>query len=140
MRKIAVAATVALALGMLPMATSAQQAVAQQNITQAQVVAACTVADNLDACKNLIAAFVAKFPPGSVVLQQAIADLVVALAESPAATDPTLKTVVSDAIEEVAAKSPDPEQAAQIVAIAKTINDGTVQTATVVVKRPASEN
>jgi anti-sigma factor ChrR (cupin superfamily) len=135
MRRIVVTAAVALALGMLPMATSAQQAV-----TQAQVVAACTVANNAAACKDIIAQFVAKFPAGSVVLQQAIADLVVALATSPAATDPVLKAAVSVAIQEVATKSPDPEQVAQIKAIALTIDEGTVQTATVVVKRPASEN
>ena len=134
MRKIAITAVLAFGLGLMPFAASAQAVV-----TQAQVVAACTAADNAAQCKSLIAAFVALYPKGSVQAQQAIADLVVALASTPAASDPALKPIVAQAIREVAALSPDPKQAAQIVAIADTVAaPGTVQTAAIVVNRPAS--
>ena len=151
MRSIALsAALVALGLGMSPVAAFAQANTSEQVVTQVeaapevvtqeQVVAACTVVGNAQ-CKQLIADYVAKFPAGSDLLQEAIADLVVALATSPAASGSVeLKAVVADAIKEVAAKSPDSTQAEQIVAVANTVaKEGTVQTAdTVIVNRPSS--
>ena len=134
MRKLAIAAAFAIGLGVLPHGASAQA-----TVTQAQVVAACSIADNLDQCKLLIEQFIALYPAGSIELQQAIADLVVALASTPAASDPALQPIVAEAIRDIAQYSPDPTQAEQIVAIADTVAaGGDVQTAAIVVNRPNS--
>lgn len=97
-------------------------------VSEDDVVAACTSADATeDSCQAVIAAYFAYLEQEQVVgtdLQNAIATLVVALAE--ADVDGAVQAVVVAAIRDIGTNYATGEQATNIVAIADTIEEGGV--------------
>jgi hypothetical protein len=110
-------------------------------VTQQQVIAACAAEGATEAnCKAVIAAYFAYLKATGVTgapLEQAIADLVVALAETPNAS-PELQAVIVAAINDIGSNYATGEQSVAILAIAETVASGQVQTGTVIVPVPSS--
>lgn len=98
-------------------------------VTTGDVVAAC--ATDTDTCLAAVRAHLAALDPA--VINQAVADLVVALASSPAARD-----VIVAAIREAATFSSDTAQAARIAEIAATIAAGDVGATAAIAEIPGS--
>lgn len=134
MDKIAIAAALVIALGGAPSAIHAQDVA---EVTQAQVLAACATAGApVDGCQATLTAYFAYLQSTGMAgapLQQAVADLVVALAATPDASP-----VVVAAIEDIATNHATGEQAAAILQVARSMSTDDIRTGSILAPVPAS--
>lgn len=158
MRKIAVIAAVL--MGAAPFAVSAQDSgqvaapdtlpvqeevaapITLAEVTQDQVLAACATAGSTEeSCKAAIASYFAYLESTGVVganFEQAIADLVVALAETPNAPE-EVRAVIVAAIEDIGTNYAVGEQQDAILVVAQTVATGDpIETGTLIIPVPSS--
>ncbi len=147
MHRIAITVLTAAMLSATPVAVYAQGAgevappITLPQVTAQQVIAACATEGASEAnCEATIAAYFAYLQAAGVTgaaLEQAIADLVVALAETPNPS-PALRAVIVAAIEDIGNNYATGEQAVAILAIAETVATEDVETGTIIVPVPSS--
>jgi hypothetical protein len=125
----AMAVAVALLMGVAGPAQAATE------VTQTQVVDACTAGGNAAACKAIVAAFVAYLKSsglGTAAVNKMVAATVMALVKDSGGLPQELRDQIQEAVTGVAVASSDARQIAAITAVAQSVGSGTfVETAEV---------
>jgi hypothetical protein len=142
MYRIAIAALLASVLSANPVLAQDQLAApAAAQLTQEQVRAACADTGATEAnCKAMLAAYFAQLQAAGIAdiaLEQAIADLVAALAGSPGATGEAQAVIIA-AIREIGTTYATGEQAVVILAAAETVGVDPTVTGSIIPPIPAS--
>jgi len=139
MYRVVVAAMLAAVLGTNPVLAQDQLAVAP--VTQEQTRAACADAGATEVnCKAMIAAYFAQLQATGIAdaaLEQAIADLVAALVETPDAPD-DVQAVIVAAMQDLGTNYATGEQAVAILAAAGTVGLDPTVTGSIIPPVPAS--
>lgn len=138
---IAVSAALLFALGAANV-SFAQVNPATDVVTEADVIAACSVAGNTADCTSLTTRLVAKIKATSTdpaVRRQAVNSLVVRLVQA-SQNNPELRTVVSSALTTVATEASDVVDQGTIETIAAAVETGDTETVTAALGAVASPN